>query len=153
MAAYTKQTWDTTSIFNPTRMNHIEQGIYDASTNIVDNLTSTDATSSLSAKQGKVIKDSLEWSEEIIIDDTLAWGTLKGIVNKGEKIACLRWVGNGTTATAGTQSFSLPNDFRPCLAMFQPMYNADSMEVASDSCTIRFTANNWSAGSITYGIW
>lgn len=27
--AYEKQTWDTTSIFNPTRMNHIEQGIYD----------------------------------------------------------------------------------------------------------------------------
>ena len=30
MARYSKQTWDTTSIFNPTRMNHIEQGIYDA---------------------------------------------------------------------------------------------------------------------------
>jgi len=36
MAAYTKQTWDTTSIFNPSRMNHIEQGIYDASTNVND---------------------------------------------------------------------------------------------------------------------
>lgn len=59
MAAYTKQTWDTTSVFNPTRMNHIEQGIYDASTNIVDNLTSTDATKALSAKQGKVLNDNL----------------------------------------------------------------------------------------------
>lgn len=29
MARYTKQTWDTTSYVNPTRMNHIEQGIYD----------------------------------------------------------------------------------------------------------------------------
>lgn len=28
--AYDKQTWDTTSYVNPTRMNHIEQGIYDA---------------------------------------------------------------------------------------------------------------------------
>ena len=28
--AYSKQTWDTTSFVNPTRMNHIEQGIYDA---------------------------------------------------------------------------------------------------------------------------
>ena len=27
--AYSKQTWDTTSYVNPTRMNHIEQGIYD----------------------------------------------------------------------------------------------------------------------------
>lgn len=30
--AYSKQTWDTTSIFNPTRMNHIENGIESAST-------------------------------------------------------------------------------------------------------------------------
>ena len=59
MAAYTKQTWDTTSIFNPTRMNYIEQGIYNASTNIVDNLTSTDATTALSAKQGKVLNDKI----------------------------------------------------------------------------------------------
>lgn len=29
--AYSKQTWDTNSYVNPTRMNHIEQGIYDAS--------------------------------------------------------------------------------------------------------------------------
>lgn len=28
--AYSKQTWDTTSYVNPTRMNHIEQGIEDA---------------------------------------------------------------------------------------------------------------------------
>ena len=34
--AYSKQTWDTTSYVNPTRMNHIEDGIYD-----VDNKTWT----------------------------------------------------------------------------------------------------------------
>lgn len=33
--AYSKQTWDTTSYVNPTRMNHIEQGIYDASNSAV----------------------------------------------------------------------------------------------------------------------
>lgn len=32
--AYSKQTWDTTSYVNPTRMNHIEQGIYDATTEL-----------------------------------------------------------------------------------------------------------------------
>ena len=37
--AYSKQTWDTTSYVNPTRMNHIEQGIYDNSQNI-DSLNS-----------------------------------------------------------------------------------------------------------------
>ena len=30
--AYSKQIWDTTSYFNPTRMNHIEDGIESAST-------------------------------------------------------------------------------------------------------------------------
>ena len=29
--AYSKQTWDTTSYVNPTRMNHIEDGIYASS--------------------------------------------------------------------------------------------------------------------------
>lgn len=72
MAAYTKQTWDTTSIFNPTRMNHIEEGIYGASTNIVDNLTSTDATTALSAKQGKVLNDKL--TVENISLTGVTWG-------------------------------------------------------------------------------
>lgn len=43
--AYSKQTWDTSSYVNPTRMNHIEQGIYDVDQkinnviyeNIIDN--------------------------------------------------------------------------------------------------------------------
>ena len=33
--AYSKQTWDTTSYVNPTRMNHIEDGIYNNS-NAID---------------------------------------------------------------------------------------------------------------------
>ena len=32
--AYSKQTWDTTSYVNPTRMNHMEEGIYDNSIEI-----------------------------------------------------------------------------------------------------------------------
>lgn len=35
---YIKQIWDTTSYVNPTRMNHIEDGIYDVSDK-VDNLS------------------------------------------------------------------------------------------------------------------
>lgn len=33
--AYSKQTWDTTSYVNPTRMNHIEDGIEECSQNEV----------------------------------------------------------------------------------------------------------------------
>ena len=38
---YLKQIWDTTSYVNPTRMNHIEDGIY-AVSNKVDNLSADD---------------------------------------------------------------------------------------------------------------
>ena len=39
--AYSKQTWDTTSYVNPTRMNHIEDGIEGVS-NEIDNLDAED---------------------------------------------------------------------------------------------------------------
>ena len=38
---YIKQIWDTTSYVNPTRMNHMEEGIY-AVSNKVDNLSAED---------------------------------------------------------------------------------------------------------------
>lgn len=43
--AYSKQTWDTTSYVNPTRMNHIEDGIASAST-----ADGTDYSSGVSVK-------------------------------------------------------------------------------------------------------
>ena len=48
---YIKQIWDTTSYFNPTRMNHIEDGIY-AVSDKVDNLNADDIaySSGVSAK-------------------------------------------------------------------------------------------------------
>ena len=45
--AYSKQTWDTNSYVNPTRMNHIEQGIYDVSNLIKE--TYADVTLTLTA--------------------------------------------------------------------------------------------------------
>ena len=42
--AYTKQTWDTTSIFNPTRMNHIEDGIAEATTPTAEGISVTPNT-------------------------------------------------------------------------------------------------------------
>ena len=48
--AYSKQTWDTTSYVNPTRMNHIEDGIESAST-----ATGTEYSSGVS------VKDKIDW--------------------------------------------------------------------------------------------
>ena len=50
--AYSKQTWDTTSYVNPTRMNHIEDGIYS-----VDTKTANDIPYS----SGVSVKDKLDW--------------------------------------------------------------------------------------------
>lgn len=36
--AYSKQTWDTTSYVNPTRMNHIEDGIEEADSKTADDI-------------------------------------------------------------------------------------------------------------------
>lgn len=59
--AYSKQTWDTTSYVNPTRMNHIEEGIegvdnyapkqvsYTGTTNSVGALTGASADFGMSA--------------------------------------------------------------------------------------------------------
>ena len=41
--AYSKQTWDTTSYVNPTRMNHIEDGIYDVSAKVEKKYTNTES--------------------------------------------------------------------------------------------------------------
>ena len=39
--AYSKQTWNTTSVFNPTRMNHIEDGIADVKDGAILDLSPT----------------------------------------------------------------------------------------------------------------
>ena len=56
--AYSKQTWDTNSVFNPTRMNHMEDGIYDAEANYVDVTVTTNANgyASLGSTNGAVSK-------------------------------------------------------------------------------------------------
>lgn len=39
---YDKQSWNTNSYVNPTRMNHIEEGIYNGETQFVDITVTTD---------------------------------------------------------------------------------------------------------------
>lgn len=55
---YIKQIWDTTSYVNPTRMNHIEDGIYNVS-NKVDNLSAED----IAYSSGVSVKDKFDATE------------------------------------------------------------------------------------------
>ena len=52
--AYSKQTWDTTSYVNPTRMNHIEDGIEDVSNVAIKYTDITETTDS----SGRILLDS-----------------------------------------------------------------------------------------------
>lgn len=74
--AYSKQTWDTTSYVNPTRMNHIEDGIESAST-----ATGTEYSSGVSVKE-KI--DSLSYYH---VGDTFETGWLQwiGLVNSATR--------------------------------------------------------------------
>lgn len=52
--AYSKQTWDTTSYVNPTRMNHIEQGIYDVDNKIQKTQVSVERNATVSMELSSV---------------------------------------------------------------------------------------------------
>ena len=58
--AYSKQTWDTTSYVNPTRMNHIEDGIESAST-----ATGTEYSSGVSVKDKFDSFTNITFSEKV----------------------------------------------------------------------------------------
>lgn len=88
--AYSKQTWDTTSYVNPTRMNHIEQGIYDNSSTEINPTgisfnpaSSTYSTSDYRAKRnGNVVYISMVLATSSITTNTeIQVGTFSGIPN------------------------------------------------------------------------
>jgi len=55
--AYSKQTWDTSSYVNPTRMNHIEEGIEEVS----DSLDNLDADH-VPYSSGVSVKQKIDWT-------------------------------------------------------------------------------------------
>ena len=76
--AYSKQTWDTTSYVNPTRMNHIEGGIESASTatgtsynNSTSGLAATNVQSGIDELRANVVNvDARLISVMVIYDST-----------------------------------------------------------------------------------
>lgn len=92
-----------------------------------------------------------EWSQtELLHSET--WGGLYGSYNEKCKLAVLRWIGNSTSATAGTKDYSLPAHYKPAFAMFSVMRNSTSMEVnpSTEKISMQLTANNWVSGSMIY---
>ena len=90
---YDKQTWDTTSYVNPTRMNHIEDGIYNAS-----------------------IIPAVANSEKVEITPTSgsAYSPYGGCwyVKRGA-LVIMHLALSGLTAEQATQVWTLPNELKP----------------------------------------
>lgn len=80
--AYSKQTWDTNSVFNPTRMNHIEDGIASAST-----------------------ASGTEYSSGVSVADKIYEGVYSGVIDFGTPTATIsitgeqKQIGNTWTGT------------------------------------------------------
>lgn len=91
--AYSKQTWDTTSIFNPTRMNHIEDGIEGADTKTADDIPYSSGVS---------VKDKIDDVDGKTADD-IPYSTGVSVKDKIEDVESkLAWklVGVITTTTS-----------------------------------------------------
>ena len=76
--AYSKQTWDTTSYVNPTRMNHIEDGIYSADTKTADDIPYSSGVSvktQIDKKAGKVVINTLNSSSFSYDSSTHMWAS------------------------------------------------------------------------------
>lgn len=117
MANYEKQTWidgDSSSKLNATRMNHIEDGISNVSTNkidtssIVNNLTTASAgIGALDAYQGKVLNDKIILDEKKIrqsvygcsLGSTIPTGSTRYV---GHYLATEAWSSAFVMASSGT---------------------------------------------------
>lgn len=94
--AYSKQTWDTTSYVNPTRMNHIEQGIYDAS----------------SVADGKLSPIIEDLASNVYLSDSNTWTD----VPLSKNINNYKWIGFSFTTSDNSPTQSLITCFTPVSA-------------------------------------
>ena len=96
--AYSKQTWDTTSYVNPTRMNHIEQGIYDAST-----ATGTEYSSGVSVKQK--IDGLIKTKDVQMTSDSNCHLTFAGTVSNPQMILNAWVIGRNSNRMIGLYTY------------------------------------------------
>lgn len=107
--AYTKQTWDTTSYVNPTRMNHIEDGIKNCDDNMnkvkqSPNITENKDYGVLLAKTN----NDTEETNTVQKSKTLKVNSANGSINNKGHIYIDRQ--DGTTSSTGSSFLMVGND-------------------------------------------
>jgi len=116
--AYEKQTWDTNSFVNPTRMNHIESGI-EANSNSVDELTqgASDMSTEIIGIKQNIVDQQTEIdgiSQNIVDQQTEIDGISQNIV---DLVSASEWklVGTKTDKT----DLALPADWKELKFVFK----------------------------------
>lgn len=94
--AYDKQTWDTTSYVNPTRMNHIEDGIANAMTSDTQGVLGAKNLLPLSLDRIKRLNTSGTWSGNVLSKNNCTY-----TVNTDSKGNVLDITLNGTPSAQG----------------------------------------------------
>jgi len=114
---YIKQIWDTTSYFNPTRMNHIEDGIYNVSDK-VDNLSADNIPydSNTSVKEA-IDEKPTDISDKFVLNTTQfssLSGTCKAFYDKKTKRVWGSLSARSTENIGQTQAyFTIASEYRP----------------------------------------
>lgn len=131
--AYSKQTWDTTSIFNPTRMNHIEDGIEGADTKTADDIPYSSGVS---------VKDKIDEVDGKTADD-IPYDSNNSVKDKIDEIA--KVVTSSFTAqsnvTIGSQNFVTASGRFAYISLvigIQANISANTYLVKVDSNALRF---------------
>ena len=129
--AYTKQTWTdlpaTTSPINATRLNHIEDGIYENSNDIT---TLNTTTTNLSTNKKDVYPTIL------YMDDYSTWPTLAVAVKTHQEYDCIGRIGRSEATNLRTLMTNPITNANYTRVKFEIMYSADN----SNNCSIRITA-------------
>ena len=126
--AYSKQTWDTTSYVNPTRMNHIEDGI-----EAVDGKTASDIAYSSS----RTIKNMLD-STFVSVTPNQSDVTIK--TNKSYRMGNLL-----VLCVKGTSTNAHSNQSLFLIDGAGTEFNCQDMIFGA------FTGGEWSVSGVTYG--
>ena len=114
--AYSKQTWDTTSYVNPTRMNHMEQGIYDAeqeifTTHNITNKCTQSLTSFKATQNGNIIQISARANQTFTNGQQLV-SFPSDITPSSNMVVALYDYGTGELITSGSAWVQETRDIR-----------------------------------------
>lgn len=141
--AYEKQTWNTTSYVNPTRMNHIEDGIDKAGTARV--------IGSITAQSGETLSDFVDrlrdnyFADDISMSHALLQFEMDGTTNL--IFNCVRWTGRNVSIWCNVRPTSDSSLTILLIAMSSSAVNVRKYVTSSSGVTGTNISSNSATGT------